>query len=411
MTLTGIASAGRDAHAEESLAQTPAEHWPFYAEDEIEAVAEVLRSGKVNQWTGREVFAFQDACTERFGGGHGIALANGSLALELALRAFGIGPGDEVIVTPRTFVASAFCVDAGRRDAGLRRCRSRQRQHHRRDDRARCSRERTRAIIPVHLAGWPADMPAIMALAATARHQGDRGLRAGARRRRSTAAASAASATPPPSPSARTRSSRPAARAASSASRTRPPGNGPGRSRTMARTGTKVNAPAGQSGHVPLAARQRRHQLAADRAAGGDRPRAARQARRLDRGPHPQRRDLDRGAGAACAGCACRCPGPGLRHAYYKLYFYLDAPEARPSGCARRSCGARRRRGCGSFPAPAREVYREEAFADLPRPDCPVARALERQQPDGRSPSDACGRTCSSAGPSGSRRSSREVLG
>src|SRR5918998_5902743 len=86
------------------------EHWPFYAEDEIEAVTQVLRSGRVNQWTGGEVFAFQDALARTFGGEHCIALANGSLALELALRVFGIGPGDEVIVTPRTFVASATCV-------------------------------------------------------------------------------------------------------------------------------------------------------------------------------------------------------------------------------------------------------------------------------------------------------------
>ena len=87
------------------LVQGPDEHWPFYAEDEIEAVAEVLRSGRVNQWTGGEVFAFQDALARRFGSDHCIALANGSLALELPLLAFGIGPGDEVVVTPRTFVA------------------------------------------------------------------------------------------------------------------------------------------------------------------------------------------------------------------------------------------------------------------------------------------------------------------
>ena len=139
----------------------PDEHWPFYDDDEIAAVAAVLRSGRVNQWTGPDVFAFEEACAARFGGGAAIALANGSLALELALRAFGIGPGDEVIVSPRSFVASASCAmlvgatpvfadvdpDSGNITA---------------ESVGRVLTDRTRAIIPVHLAGWPADIPGIM---------------------------------------------------------------------------------------------------------------------------------------------------------------------------------------------------------------------------------------------------------
>jgi len=146
------------------LALREDERWPFYADDEIEAVAEVLRSGRVNQWTGDTVFAFERAFRERFGGGRGIALANGSVALELPLRAFGIGPGDEVVVTPRTFVASAFCVrlvgatpvfaDVDPQSGNLTA-----------ESIEAVLTERTRAIIPVHLAGWPCDMPAIMALA------------------------------------------------------------------------------------------------------------------------------------------------------------------------------------------------------------------------------------------------------
>ncbi len=149
---------------EEDLRIRPDEAWPFYAEDEIEAVAEVLRSGKVNQWTGDTVFRFQDACTHRFGGGHGIALANGSLALELPLQIFGIGPGDEVVVTPRTFVASASCVrlvgatpvfaDVDPESGNITA-----------ESIEAVLTERTKAIIPVHLAGWPCDMPAIMRLA------------------------------------------------------------------------------------------------------------------------------------------------------------------------------------------------------------------------------------------------------
>jgi dTDP-4-amino-4,6-dideoxygalactose transaminase len=140
------------------------EAWPFHAEDEIDAVVAVLRSGRVNQWTGPEVFAFQEACTERFGGRHGIALANGSLAIELALRAFGTGPGDEVVVTPRSFVASAFTAmltgatpvfaDVDPNSGNITA-----------ETIEKVLTERTRAIVPVHLAGWPADMEKIMALA------------------------------------------------------------------------------------------------------------------------------------------------------------------------------------------------------------------------------------------------------
>lgn len=138
--------------------------WPVYAQDEIDAVMDVLRSGRVNQWTGDKVVAFERAYDAYLGTGRSIALANGSLALELALLAFKIGPGDEVIVTPRSFVASASCVrlvratpvfadvdpDSGNLTPATV---------------AAVLTPRTRAIIPVHLAGWPVDMPGIMALA------------------------------------------------------------------------------------------------------------------------------------------------------------------------------------------------------------------------------------------------------
>lgn len=145
------------------FALTPDERWPFYSEDEISAVAAVLRSGRVNQWTGTTVSEFERAMSGPLGG-FGIALANGSVALELALRTFGIGPGDEVIVTPRSFIASASCVsllgatpvfaevdhDSGNITAKTVEA---------------VLTHRTRAVIPVHLAGWPVDMPAIMELA------------------------------------------------------------------------------------------------------------------------------------------------------------------------------------------------------------------------------------------------------
>jgi dTDP-4-amino-4,6-dideoxygalactose transaminase len=153
---------GRGSAADLSLLER--ESWPHYAEDEIEAVVEVLRSGKVNQWTGTRVFEFEGAYEREVGAGRAIALANGSVALELALRAFGIGPGDEVIVTPRSFVASASCVrlvgarpifaDVDRDSGALTAASIRA-----------ALTNRTKAVIPVHLAGWPADMAAISQLA------------------------------------------------------------------------------------------------------------------------------------------------------------------------------------------------------------------------------------------------------
>src|SRR5690554_6922968 len=84
--------------------------WPIYADDEIEAVARVLRSGRVNQWTGPEVGEFENDFSAYIGATHSVAVANGTASLELIMRAWGIGPGDEVVVTPRSFLASASTV-------------------------------------------------------------------------------------------------------------------------------------------------------------------------------------------------------------------------------------------------------------------------------------------------------------
>lgn len=138
--------------------------WPFYTAEEIEAVSAVLRSNRVNYWTGDVCRRFESRFAECMGAKHAIAIANGTLALDLALRAAGVGPGDEVIVTPRTFIASvSSVVNAGATpvfaDVDL--------------DSGNISpatiasvlTERTRAIVPVHLAGWPCDMSGIMSLA------------------------------------------------------------------------------------------------------------------------------------------------------------------------------------------------------------------------------------------------------
>lgn len=140
------------------------ENWPFYDDDEIEAVTRVLKSGLVNQWGGEYVRAFQTEFAKYCDVAHVIAVANGTVALEIALKAFNIGPGDEVIVSPRSFVASVSCVssvggtpvfadiDPASQVITAETIKSK-------------IGPRTRAIIPVHLAGWPCDMPAIMALA------------------------------------------------------------------------------------------------------------------------------------------------------------------------------------------------------------------------------------------------------
>jgi dTDP-4-amino-4,6-dideoxygalactose transaminase len=138
--------------------------WPSYAEDEIAAVTEVLKSGKVNQWTGNTVFEFEKAFCAYTGSKHAIALANGSLAIELLLRVMGIGDGDEVIVTPRSFLASASSVELTGAKAVFADI-----DPHSQNLTAETIKEkittRTKAVIPVHLNGLPCDMPAIMEVA------------------------------------------------------------------------------------------------------------------------------------------------------------------------------------------------------------------------------------------------------
>ena len=89
---------------------TPYPSWPIYEADEINAAMQVLASGKVNYWTGEEGRLFEEEYAAFAGARHGVALMNGTVALEAALYAVGMVPGDEVVVTSRTFIASASCV-------------------------------------------------------------------------------------------------------------------------------------------------------------------------------------------------------------------------------------------------------------------------------------------------------------
>ncbi|WBU52623.1 DegT/DnrJ/EryC1/StrS aminotransferase family protein [Paracoccus sp. SCSIO 75233] len=138
--------------------------WPVFDEDQVAAVSDLLRSGKVNAWTGPDVRAFESEFAAYCGTEFGIAMANGSVTLDAALRALELKPGDEVIVSPRSFVASASCVLlAGGRPvfADI----DPDSQNITAETIEAVTTDRTRGIIPVHLAGWPCDMDGIMAFA------------------------------------------------------------------------------------------------------------------------------------------------------------------------------------------------------------------------------------------------------
>ena len=143
--------------------------WPDYSDEEIDAVSQVLRSGKVNYWTGQITKELESAFASWCQTSHAIAVANGTVALELCLAGLGIGAHygghaeDEVIVTPRSFFASASVIkNSGAKprfvDVGANS------QNIEAASIANAITDNTRAIICVHLAGWPCDMDAIRAV-------------------------------------------------------------------------------------------------------------------------------------------------------------------------------------------------------------------------------------------------------
>ncbi len=149
-------------NSQEKLA--PPGAWPLFSEDEVVIAANVLRSGKVNYWTGDECRQFEREYAQYVGTKYAVAVANGTVALELALYALGVGLGDEVITTSRTYIASASCivmrgavpvvVDVDRESGNISPSAIRA-----------AITPRTRAIVAVHLAGWPCEMDEIMAIA------------------------------------------------------------------------------------------------------------------------------------------------------------------------------------------------------------------------------------------------------
>lgn len=143
---------------------SPFASWPHFSEAEIDAVTAVLRSGKVNYWTGNECKQFEREYADYVGTRYAIAMANGTVALEAALHGLSIGAGDEVIVPSRTFIASASAVVA--RGARPVVCDIDGDSQTLTADTVRAVlTTRSKAIVVVHLAGWPCDMDPICNLA------------------------------------------------------------------------------------------------------------------------------------------------------------------------------------------------------------------------------------------------------
>lgn len=145
------------------MLNTPFSPWPSFTQEEADAVSRVVLSNKVNYWTGTEGREFEKEFAAWADSKYAVALGNGTLALDIALKALNVGEGDEVITTPRTFLASASCiVTAGATpvfaDVDLNS------QAITAESIKAVLTPKTKAVIVVHLAGMPAEMDAIMAL-------------------------------------------------------------------------------------------------------------------------------------------------------------------------------------------------------------------------------------------------------
>tara|TARA_B100000963_G_C22620645_1_gene669784 strand:+ start:1690 stop:2874 length:1185 start_codon:yes stop_codon:yes gene_type:complete len=146
------------------MLNTPFSPWPSFSQEEISKVSEVLLSNKVNYWTGNEGKKFEKEFADFVGSTYAVAVSNGTVALDLALLAFDLKEGDEVIVTPRTFIASVSCIiNAGAipvfADVDLIS------QNITAETIEKVITSKTKGIICVHLAGWPCDMDPIIDLA------------------------------------------------------------------------------------------------------------------------------------------------------------------------------------------------------------------------------------------------------
>ena len=138
--------------------------WPSFTQEEADAVQDVLLSNKVNYWTGDECRKFEKEFSTWSESKYSVALSNGTVALDIAFKALNIGYGDEIIVTSRSYIASiSAIVNSGATpvfaDVNLAS------QNITPESIRSVVTDKTRAIVCVHLAGWPCDMDEIMALA------------------------------------------------------------------------------------------------------------------------------------------------------------------------------------------------------------------------------------------------------
>ena len=139
-------------------------NWPSYSDEEINSVKKVLKSGKVNYWTGIQCKKFEKLYKKKFKLNYCISVANGSVALEAVLKSLSLKKSDEVIVTSKSYQSSASSiVNVGARpifcDVDFNT------QNIDTDDIRKKITKRTKAIICVHIGGWPCDMEKIMKIA------------------------------------------------------------------------------------------------------------------------------------------------------------------------------------------------------------------------------------------------------
>lgn len=350
--------------------------WPRYAPDEIDAVARVLRAGQGNYSYGAEGPAFEREFAAWCGARHALALANGTVALELALRGLGIGAGDEVVVTPRSFVASAsapLLVGARPVFADV----DPDSQNLTPDSIRAVLTPRTRAVIVVHLAGWPCDMDGIMALAA------ERGIAV----------------------------IEDCAQAHGAEWRGRRVG-GFGDAAVFSFCHDKIISTGGEGGML-LTARDevrervdawRRHGRDAKAAAGG----APWQYHFIYAGPGSNQRlsEMQSAIGrvqlgkverwlaqrranaahyaaglGAISGLRCAAPGPDALHAWYKYYVYVRPERLRAGWDRDRILAAAWTRGLPCWQGSCGELYREQVFVAagaVPAAPLPAAQALAR---------------------------------
>jgi dTDP-4-amino-4,6-dideoxygalactose transaminase len=146
------------------MLNTPFTEWPFYSEEEGNIVKEVLLQNDVNYRTGKRGYKFEKEFAEWTGSKYAVSVANGTVALDLTMVALGIGPGDEVIVSPRTFFASASTIVTAGATPIFAEV-DRDSQNITAESIKKVMTSKTKAVICVHHAGWPCEMDPIMKLA------------------------------------------------------------------------------------------------------------------------------------------------------------------------------------------------------------------------------------------------------